>query len=36
MLSQKDQAIEYALSDEENIKRFKSLLLPQPNGCVNN
>jgi hypothetical protein len=34
MLSQKDQAIEYALSDEENIKRFKSLLLPQPNGCV--
>jgi hypothetical protein len=34
MLSQKDQAIQYALSDEFNIKRFKSMLLPQPNGCV--
>jgi hypothetical protein len=34
MLSQKDQAIQYALSDEDMIKRFKSKLMPQPNGCI--
>ena len=33
-MSKKNQAIEYALKDPKAVKRFKSKLMPKPNGCI--
>jgi hypothetical protein len=33
-LSLKDQAIKFGISDETTVKRFKSKLMPQENGCI--
>jgi hypothetical protein len=33
-LSNKDQAIQFGINDKETVKRFKSKLMPQENGCI--
>jgi hypothetical protein len=33
-LSQKDKAIEYGITDNTVIKRFKAFLDPKPTGCI--
>lgn len=34
MLSQKDKAIKAGIKDPDVVKRFKSKLMPQKNGCI--
>ena len=34
-ISKKDKAIKYGISDPNIVKRFKSKLRPQDNGCIN-